>query len=194
MSKLTDLINEYCPDGVPYLPLDELLNYEQPTKYLVASTAYDDAFDIPVLTAGQTFILGYSNEVGGIYEASAKNPVIIFDDFTTSFKWVDFHFKAKSSAMKMLTLKNEDRALFRYLYFAMLCIGFVPQEHARHWISRYSRFTVPVPPKPVQEEIVRNLNLFTSLDAELKAELRARQAQFEHYRRQLISFPESTDG
>ena len=70
-------------------------------------TKYDDSFETPVLTAGQSFILGYTNEKNGIFKASKDNPVIIFDDFTTSFHWVDFDFKVKSSAMKMLRPKNE---------------------------------------------------------------------------------------
>ncbi len=190
MSRLEKHIAEYCPDGVPYRPLGEILKFEQPGKYLVSSTAYDDSFLTPVLTAGQTFILGYTNEEVGIYPASSDQPVIIFDDFTTAFKWVDFPFKAKSSAMKMLRPKEDAGALFRYLYFAMLGIDFEPQEHARHWISRYANFTIPVPPLPVQEEIVQNLNLFTSLEAELKDELAARRRQFDYYRRELLAFEE----
>src|SRR6202000_2788906 len=57
-------------------PLGELLDYEQPTKYLVVSTDYDDAYKIPVLTAGKSFILGYTNETTGIFEKDL--PVIIF--------------------------------------------------------------------------------------------------------------------
>ena len=90
--------------------LDKVADYEQPTKYLVKSKNYSDDFDTPVLTAGKTFILGYTDEIDGIYKAS-KNPVIIFDDFTTANKWVDFDFKAKSSAMKMITSKNESEVL-----------------------------------------------------------------------------------
>ncbi|HHH4485630.1 TPA: restriction endonuclease subunit S, partial [Escherichia coli] len=91
-------------DGVEveWLPLGEITKYEQPTKYLVKAKDYHDTYTIPVLTAGKTFILGYTNETHGIYQAS-KAPVIIFDDFTTANKWVDFDFKAKSSAMKMVT-------------------------------------------------------------------------------------------
>ena len=66
---------------------------------------YKEEYNIPVLTAGKTFILGYTNEEKGIYEAS-KNSVIIFDDFTTDNKWVDFDFKVKSSAMKIISSKN----------------------------------------------------------------------------------------
>ena len=62
MSKIDELIEKYCPDGVEYHTIEELTYYEQPTNYIVNSTKYDNSYDIPVLTAGQTFILGYTNE------------------------------------------------------------------------------------------------------------------------------------
>ncbi len=74
--------------------LDDVLKYEQPTKYIVASTNYSNDNQTPVLTAGQSFILGYTNETENIF---TDFPVIIFDDFTTAFKFVDFPFKVKSS-------------------------------------------------------------------------------------------------
>ena len=61
------------------------MNYEQPTKYIVSKAEYNNNFSTPVLTAGKSFILGYTNENNGIYKANKKNPTIIFDDFTTSF-------------------------------------------------------------------------------------------------------------
>ena len=76
--------------------LGELLLYRQPTKYIVQSTSYDDSYQIPVLTAGKSFILGYTNEKTNIFQ---ELPVVIFDDFTTASKYVDFPFKVKSSAM-----------------------------------------------------------------------------------------------
>ena len=85
MSRIDELISKNCPNGVGFKELSELLDYEQPSKYLVDSTDYDDGYATPVLTAGQTFILGYTNETSGIYPASCENPVIIFDDFTTAF-------------------------------------------------------------------------------------------------------------
>jgi len=197
MNTIKQLIEKYCPDGVEYKKLGEVLGYEQPSKYIVKSTDYDDSYSTPVLTAGQSFILGYTNETDGIYSASKSNPTIIFDDFTTSFHWVDFDFKVKSSAMKMLRPKSADID-FRYVYFAMSCIKFVPQDHARHWISKYSLFEIPVPPIPVQREIVRILDNFTSLEAELEkqleAELEARRKQYEYYRDQLLSFKHLTGG
>lgn len=187
MSKLQELIQRLCPDSVEYKKLGEVLEYEQPTKYIVKSTEYDDSYSIPVLTAGQSFILGYTNEQKGVFDASKDNPVIIFDDFTTSFHWVDFPFKIKSSAMKMLRPKD-DSINFKYIHYAMQCIGFVPGEHTRYWISKYSMFTIPVPPLEVQEEIVRILDRFDVYAAELQAELQARKEQYEYYRNLLLTF------
>lgn len=194
MNTIKELIEKYCPDGVEYKKLGEILDYEQPSKYIVKSTDYDDSYSTPVLTAGQSFILGYTNETDGIYAASKSNPTIIFDDFTTSFHWVDFDFKVKSSAMKMLRPKLKKDVVFRYIYFAMSCIKYVPQDHTRHWISKYSLFEIPVPPLPVQREIVRILDNFTSLEAELEAELEARRKQYEYYRDQLLSFKHLSGG
>ena len=66
MSKLEELIAKYCPDGVEFRRIGDISDYEQPSKYIVKSTDYNDNFNIPVLTAGQTFILGYTNEEDGI--------------------------------------------------------------------------------------------------------------------------------
>lgn len=197
MSKLKELIQEFCPNGVEYKKLGELLDYEQPTRYIVESTEYDNSYDIPVLTAGQTFILGYTNEKFGIYKANQEKPTIIFDDFTTSFHWVDFEFKVKSSAMKMLTPKCTFNGSFKYVYYAMKCIKFEAIDHTRHWITKYSQFEIPLPPREVQEEIVNILDDFTNiiaeLQTELQAELQTRKEQYEYYRNKLLSFQKITE-
>ncbi len=190
MNKLSELIKEYCPNGVEYKKLEEYLEYEQPTKYIVKDTNYDDKYNIPVLTAGQSFILGYTNETKGIYRASKENPVIIFDDFTTSFHWVDFDFKVKSSAMKMLKMRKN--ISFRYIYYAMKSIKFVPNTHTRHWIGIYSQFKIPIPPLEVQCEIVKILDNFTKhkaeLIAKLKTEREVRKKQYKYYRDKMLKF------
>lgn len=185
MSRLDELIQELCPDGVEYKKIEEVANYEQPSKYIVKSTKYDDSYVTPVLTAGQTFILGYTNETDGIFQASKDNPVIIFDDFTGAFKWVDFPFKVKSSAMKIITIKENNMPL-RYLFHIMGNLGFKSDEHKRLWISIYSQLKIPVPPLEVQREIVRILDSFTLLTAELTAELTARKKQYEYYEHNLL--------
>ena len=133
MEKLLDGVE------VEWKSLGEVADYEQPTKYLVNSTNYCDDFSVPVLTAGKTFILGYTDENEGIYEAS-KNPVIIFDDFTTANKWVDFDFKAKSSAMKMITSKDESEILLKYIYYWLntLPSDLMDSDHKRQWISNFA--------------------------------------------------------
>ncbi|WP_352433993.1 restriction endonuclease subunit S [Citrobacter freundii] len=121
--------------------LGAVLDYMQPTPYLVDSTDYNDSYSIPVLTAGKSFILGYTNEEHGIYHAPL--PAIIFDDFTTDSKFVDFEFKAKSSAMKILTAKKGVSA--KYIFEAMQMLKFKIGGHQRHWISIYSNLVIPIP-------------------------------------------------
>jgi type I restriction enzyme, S subunit len=181
---------------VEWLPLGDLTKYEQPTKYLVTAKNYSDDFATPVLTAGQTFVLGYTDEVHGIYKAS-ESPALIFDDFTTANKWVDFDFKVKSSAMKIITSSDENKVLLKYIYYWLNTqpSGFVDGDHKRQWISSYTGKKVPIPcpdnPQKsleIQAEIVRILDTFTELTAELTAELDTRKKQYNYYRDRLLSF------
>ena len=136
----------------PMVELGEVLDYEQPTKYIVASTNYNNNYKIPVLTAGKSFILGYTNEMKGVFPKE-NLPVIIFDDFTTATKYVDFPFKVKSSAMKILHAKK-NKGNIKFLFNMIQQIKFNSQTHKRYWISQYSKIKIPLPPLEVQEEIV----------------------------------------
>ncbi|MEY0831133.1 restriction endonuclease subunit S [Providencia alcalifaciens] len=142
--------------------LGDLLDYQQPTPYLVESTEYSDDFSTPVLTAGKTFILGYTDEESGIF--SEQLPAIIFDDFTTDSKFVDFPFKAKSSAMKILTAK--EGVSIKYVYEAMQLLDFSVGGHQRHWISIYSRLVIPFPDSEEQQKIAAVLS---TADQEISA-------------------------
>ena len=153
-----------------YKKLEELLDYEQPNNYIVEDTKYDDKYKTPVLTAGQSFILGYTNEENNIFKAKT-NPVIIFDDFTTSSKYVDFDFKVKSSAMKIL--KAKDGVNIKYVYYLMQTIKFDNQLHKRYWISTYSKIKVPIPNIGIQDEIVKKLDLITKIVVDKQEQLQA---------------------
>lgn len=131
------------------IELGLLLDYKQPTLYLVESTAYSDSYETPVLTAGKTFILGYTNECSGIYQDQL--PVIIFDDFTTDSKFVDFPFKAKSSAMKILTARKG--VSIKFVFEAMQMLQFSVGGHQRHWISIFSNLVISIPNLKEQEKI-----------------------------------------
>lgn len=168
--------------------LGELLEYEQPTKYAVKSTKYDDSFKTPVLTAGKSFVLGYTNETDGIFE---RLPVIIFDDFTTATKYVDFKFKVKSSAMKILKA-NKDIALTKYLYYLMQTIQCDHDTHKRYWIQIYSKIKVSIPDLKEQQRIVDKIEeLFSKLDKSIE-ELKKVKEQLKIYRQAVLK--EAFDG
>lgn len=141
--------------------LGQLLSYEQPTPYIVDSTEYNEKYKTPVLTAGKSFVIGYTNEETGIYDSL---PVIIFDDFTTSSQYVNFKFKVKSSAMKILTA-NTDFVLPKYIFYRMQIINFDHSTHKRYWIQHYSKLKVQIPTLSEQEKIIQKIEeLFSELD------------------------------
>jgi putative restriction-modification enzyme type I S subunit len=142
--------------------LGEVLSYIQPTPYIVESTVYDPA-GTPVLTAGKTFVLGYTDEADGIF---TNLPTIIFDDFTTESRYINFPFKVKSSAIKMLTLKDDNNDLY-FLYSLMSTIDFTVGAHKRYWISEFQNLIVSIPSLPEQRKIASCLS---SLDTLIEAQ------------------------
>ena len=145
------------PEGWAVCQLDSIISYEQPTPYIVKSTDYDDTYTTPVLTAGKSFIIGHTNETNGIYE---KLPCIIFDDFTTDSKLVDFPFKVKSSAMKILQVKEDINV--EYIAMFMSITRLICDTHKRYWISEYSKIEIPIPPQNEQDRIVKKVRLLLS--------------------------------
>lgn len=147
----------HIPEGWFVDSLGNLLNYEQPYKYTVDSTEYNDKSGIPVLTAGKSFLLGYTNEVHNVYK---NTPVIIFDDFTTDSKFVDFPFKVKSSAMKFLKPKNSNEIDINVIfgYIQNLKIRETGGDHKRRWISEFSKLKVVLPPYTEQTKIATILS------------------------------------
>jgi type I restriction enzyme S subunit len=138
----------WLPESWEVCCLDDVLVYEQPTAYIVKKTNYNDSYQTPVLTAGKSFIIGYTNETEGICD---NLPVIIFDDFTTDSRYVDFKFKVKSSAMKILRNNIAD---IKYLFYFMQTIESNHTTHKRYWISDYSQKFVALPPLAEQRRIV----------------------------------------
>jgi type I restriction enzyme S subunit len=161
----------------PTKKLGEVLEHEQPTKYLVRSTEYKDEHATPVLTAGKTFILGNTDEKTGVFPKE-KLPVIIFDDFTTASKFVDFPFKVKSSAMKILH-PRKDLIDAKFVFYKMQTIDFPATQHKRYWISKYSKIEIPLPSLAEQKRIVEKIEkLFAKIDeaSRLRAESSAASA------------------
>lgn len=162
--------------------LGELLPFEQPTAYIVKSTDYSDAYATPVLTAGKSFILGKTNETDGIFD---QLPVIIFDDFTTATQFVNFRFKVKSSAMKILHI-NTDLVILKYIFYRLQIIQFDHSTHKRYWIQSYSKIKVLIPPLDEQFRIVARIEeLFSELDKAIDT-LKTTKEQLEVYRQAVL--------
>lgn len=154
---MTESKNEYKNTPLGKIPSDwkivefkDVLGYEQPSKYLTKDINEKSELNlIPVLTANKAFILGYSSEANNIHET--KQPIIIFDDFTTACKYVDFNFKVKSSAIKILYTSQRDNA--KFLYEKLNSIKINTDDHKRRWISEFQEMAIALPPIQEQDKI-----------------------------------------
>ena len=161
---LTDIFGENSSYKSYYekeYTLNDLLPYEQPAKYIVKNTDYSNKYKTPVITPGKSFILGYTNEVAGIYKV--KNKVIIFDDFTTASRLVDFNFKVKSSALKILKSSDENKFNIEYLFYLLQTIKVINNTHKRYWISEYAPKKLKIHTFDEQTKIVKNINKVFSI-------------------------------
>ena len=142
----------------------DLLDYEQPTKYVVTDSEYsEDRSKTPVLTANKAFILGYTDENFGVYDNGA---CIILDDFTLDCKYVDFPFKVKSSAIKILTVKNGYS--LRYVYEYLNYLNLETTEHKRHYISEIEPMMIAYPTD--KKKIDDFNNMMSSLESKIEIE------------------------
>ncbi len=172
------------PKGWATATFESFLDYIQPTQFIVESTDYSDNYKTPVLTAGKSFILGRTKESKNIF---TNIPVIIFDDFTTATQFVNFQFKVKSSAMKILApvckLVN-----IKYVFWYMQTIRVNADTHKRYWISHYSKLPILIPPLPEQQRIVARIEeLFSSLDKGIES-LKTAQQQLKVYRQAVLKW------
>ena len=145
--------------------ISDVLCYEQPQPYIIENTEYT-AEGIPVLTANKAFVLGYTLETDGIYD---KGDCIIFDDFTLDCKYVDFPFKVKSSAIKILTAKNKE--LLRYTFEFLKYLDLSTEEHKRHYIAetQNQEFILPT------EQIVKTIAyIFSTLSLRMETAVKQR--------------------
>jgi type I restriction enzyme S subunit len=175
---------ENLPKGWTIAKFEDLLDYIQPTNYIVKSTEYKDTYKTPVLTAGKSFIKGYTNETDGIFNSL---PTIIFDDFTTATQFVNFPFKVKSSAMKILQ-PTCDLVNIKLAYYYMQTVHLKGETHKRFWISEYSQIPVPLAPLNEQKRILAKLEqLLTDLDKGIEY-LESTKQQLKVYRHAVLKW------
>ena len=154
----------------------DVLDYEQPQSYIVEDTEYTNE-GTPVLTANKAFVLGYTSETNGIYD---KGDCIIFDDFTLDCKYVDFPFKVKSSAIKILTAKNKE--LLRYTFEFLKYLDLSTEEHKRHYIAETQNQELILP----TEQMVKTIaHIFSTLSLRMETAVKQRNV-FEKQKQYLL--------
>ena len=154
----------------------DVLDYEQPQSYIVEDTEYTNE-GTPVLTANKAFVLGYTSETNGIYD---KGDCIIFDDFTLDCKYVDFPFKVKSSAIKILTAKNKE--LLRYTFEFLKYLDLSTEEHKRHYIAEMQNQEIILP----TEQMVKTIaHIFSTLSLRMETAVKQRNV-FEKQKQYLL--------
>jgi type I restriction enzyme S subunit len=187
MSKLDDLIAELCPNGVEYKELGEILKNNN-AKNSISKKDYKDVGNIPIIDQSQSYISGYTDDISAIPLAL---PSIIFGDHTRIVKYSDFKFAQGDSGTKVF-IPVDDTLNTKYIYYTFCNLEIPSRGYNRHW-SIVKQIKIPIPPLSIQEEIVRILDKFTSLEAELEAELEARRQQYEYYTINLLTFDENTE-
>lgn len=181
MSRIDDLIAEYCPDGVEYKRLGDVCKIKNGKDYKHLS-----AGDIPVYGSGGVMDVRVDTSV-------YNRPTVLLPrkGSIANVFYVDGPFWNVDTIF--YTVIDEEQVIPRYLYHVMMNAhieNYSTGSAARPSLtqSALNKIEIPVPPLPVQEEIVRILDSFSSLEAELEAELEARRKQYAYYRNELLTF------
>ncbi len=185
MNKIEKLIDELCPQGVEFREVKELLNSKlivtvSPPKKLTKKH-YKSSGNFPIVDQGQDFIVAYTNNKNTVL---AKYEYVIFGDHTELIKYVNFAFAQGADGIKILKTNGMSA---KYLYYALNNFYKKTGKYTRHF-SFLKKTEIPIPPLSIQKEIVKILDNFTQIEAELEAELEARKKQYEYYRNQLLTF------
>ena len=195
MNKIEELIQHYCPNGVEYKTVGEVC------EVLTGGEAPDDAIKgkDPI---GDCIYPIYSNGVGENalwgYASSYridKVSVTFSSIGTIGYPTIRECYYTPIIRLKVIYPQNDSQLSVYYLKYALETVEFEKQKSSVPNINAnmIKAISIPVPPLPVQEEIVRVLDTFTELQAELQAELQKRLQQYNYYRDNLLSFEGRTD-
>lgn len=187
MSRIEQLIAELCPDGVEHLFIGDICEVltggDTPNNYIKGLTKPSDEFPYPIYSNGIE-IYGYSDS----YRVG-KDAVSISSIGNVGHVAFRKAFFTPIIRLKVLIPKLETLNT-RYLYYALLNVNFVGTNSSLSSMKAddVKKYIIPIPPLPIQQEIVRILDTFTDLDAELQAELEARKKQFNFYKEKQFNY------
>lgn len=186
MSRLDDLIQEYCPDGVEYKPLEQCCVILDKKRKPITKGARV-AGDYPYYGANgiQDYVSDYIFD--GSFVLVGEDGSVLTENGTPVVNWAEGKIWVNNHAH---IIAEQDGIMLRYLYhylqtvnISSLIHGNIPKLTGKD----FKAIKVPLPALPVQREIVRILDEFTLLSAELAAELAARKKQYEYYRDYLMT-------
>lgn len=193
MSKLEELIQQYCPDGVEYVPLSSIADLSR-GKVISKDYIKDNGGDYPVYSSQSENegILGRINSYmyDGKYLTWTTDGAYAGTIFRRLGK---FNITNVCGLVKVNTPNVSMDFLYYWLYVEAPKYVYRGMGNPKLMSNVMGAISVPVPPLPVQEEIVRILDTFTELQAELQAELQKRLQQYNYYRDNLLSFEGRTD-
>lgn len=185
MTKLEQLINELCPDGVEYKTINELFDEKSinciTPSFKIKRNDYKTNGLIPIVSQEAEYISGYCDLEDKRIENSEY---VCFGDHSENIKYIDFQFVQGADGLKIIKSKKVNT---KYLYYSLSSFYIKMNNYERHF-KYLLKTKIPVPPLEVQSEIVHVLDSFTLLTAELTAELTARQKQYAFYRDYLLDF------
>lgn len=174
MSKLEELIQKYCPDGVEWQKIEDICKVITP-PYKLKTDEYQSQGRYPIIDQGQQIIAGFTDNETAVLEA---REYVLYGDHTCIVKYHKGSFAQGADGLKILLSPNNSP---KYVFYALSAFNLTSTEYKRHW-TQAKEIEIPIPPLPVQEEIVRVLDTFTELQAELQAELQKRLQQYEYYK------------
>lgn len=182
MSRLEELIQQYCPDGVEYVPLSSIADLSR-GKVISKDYIKDNGGDYPVYSSQSENegILGRINSYmyDGKYLTWTTDGAYAGTIFRRLGK---FNITNVCGLVKVNTPNVSMDFLYYWLYVEAPKYVYRGMGNPKLMSNVMGAISVPVPPLPVQEEIVRILDNFTELQAELQAELQKRLQQYEYYK------------
>ncbi len=210
MSKLQELIRELCPDGVEYKKLGEIgtftrgngLQKKDFTESGVGCIHYGQIYTYYGTWATKT-VTYCSPQLAKKLRVAHKGDIVIattsenVEDVCKAVAWLgDDDIVVSGDAY--IFAHNQNSKYVSYIFQTQSFFDFKRKNQTGTKVIRVSgesmaKFEIPVPPLPVQEEIVRILDHFTNLAAELQAELQARKEQYEYYRNKLLTFGKNAE-